>query len=72
MRNLLLFVVLFAIAGCSQESAAVEYEFLTPQVLVLKNPKPYMYTSHTVRKSGLWQKESALLRDKNGNILEIA
>ena len=53
-------------------TAAVEYEFLTPQVLVIKNPKPYMHTSHNVVKQGLWQKENALLRDKNGNILRKA
>ena len=51
---------------------AAEYEFLTPQVLVIKNPKPYMHTSHNVVKQGLWQKENALLRDKNGNILRKA
>ena len=50
--------------------SGTEYEFLTPQVLVLKNSKPYKYTSHTVKKSGLWKKENALLRDKNGNILK--
>ena len=69
MRSVLWFIMLFVIAGCGQESNAVEYEFLTPQILVLKNPKPYKYTSHAVKKSGLWEKENALLRDKNGNIL---
>ena len=67
-------MLLFALTGCKQESRAaeVEYEFLTPQVLVIKNPKPYMHTSHNVVKQGLWQKENALLRDKNGNILRKA
>ena len=47
----------------------VEYEFLTPQTVVLKNPKPHKYTSHEVERSGVWKKENALLRDKKGNIL---
>ena len=51
---------------------SVEYEFLTPQVVVLKDSKRYKYTSHKVAKQGLWQKENALLRDKNGNILRKA
>ena len=66
-----LFVLLiFVLTGCEQKGCAaeVEYEFLTPQVLVTKDPKPYMYTSHTVVKQGFWQKENALLRDKNGDI----
>ena len=70
MRSLFFLVLLFIFTGCGQESRAVEYEFLTPQVLVLKNPKPYKYTSHVIRKSGFWEKENALLRDKNGNILK--
>ena len=48
---------------------AAEYEFLTPQVVVLKNPEPCKYTSHSVIKSGIWQKENALLRDQKGKIL---
>ena len=71
-----LFVLLiFVLTGCEQKGCAaaeVEYEFLTPQVLVIKNSKPYMHTSHNVVKQGLWQKENALLRDKNGNILRKA
>ena len=70
-----LFVLLiFVLTGCEPKgyAAEVEYEFLTPQVLVIKNPKPYIYTSHKVVKQGLWQKENALLRDKNGNILRKA
>ena len=51
---------------------AVECEFLTPQVFVLKNPKPFKYTSHKIRRSGFWKKENALLRDKDGNILRKA
>ena len=53
-------------------ATAAEYEFLTPQVVVLKNPKPYKYTSHSVKKSGIWEKENALLRDKKDNILRKA
>ena len=70
-----LFVLLiFVLTGCEQKGCAaeVEYEFLTPQVLVIKNSKPYMHTSHNVVKQGFWQKENALLRDKNGNILRKA
>ena len=70
MRSVFLLIMLFVIAGCGQESNAVEYEFLTPQVVVLKNSKPYKYTSRSIRKSGVWEKENALLRDKNGNILK--
>ena len=51
---------------------AVEYEFLTPQVLVLKNPKPYIKSSHAVAQQGCWLKENALARDKKGNILRKA
>ena len=53
-------------------AATVEYEFLTPQVVVIKAPKPYMYTTHSIAKNSLWQKENALLRDENGNILKKA
>ena len=48
--------------------SAVEYEFLTPQVVVVKNSKQYKYTSHEIAKQGVWLKENALLRDKAGNI----
>ena len=64
----LFIILLFACTGCSQESSAVEYEFLTPQVLVLKSAKPDISTSRAIIKTGLWKKENALLRDKNGNI----
>ena len=53
-------------------ATAAEYEFLTPQVVVLKDPKPYKYTSRSIKKSGIWEKENALLRDKKGNILRKA
>ncbi|MBR2906182.1 MAG: glycoside hydrolase family 9 protein, partial [Lentisphaeria bacterium] len=48
---------------------AVEGEFLTPQVIVLKNPEPFKYTSHKIKHQGVWKKENALLRDKDGKIL---
>ena len=54
-----LFVLLiFVLTGCEQKGCAaeVEYEFLTPQVLVIKNPKPYIHTSHKVVKQGLSKK----------------
>ena len=67
-------LLLAFLCGCSQDSPAseTEYEFLTPQVLVLKNPRPYKYTSHKVQKSGSWQKENALFRNQAGNILRKA
>ncbi len=60
----ILFLLLLPLLGI-----AADYEFLTPQVLVLKNPKPYKYTSRSVKKMGSWKKENALLRDKQGKIL---
>ena len=74
MLNRAFFLLILVLTGCDQKSCAaeVEYEFLTPQVLVLKNSKPYMHTSHQVSKQCLWQKENALLRDRNGNILRRA
>ena len=47
---------------------AAGYEFLTPQLLVLKDPEPYMYSPRKIAKQGTWQKENALLRDKKGKI----
>ena len=48
---------------------AAEYEFLTPQVLVIKGGKatPAGATSNPCK--GWWIRENALLRDKNGKIL---
>lgn len=60
----ILFLLLLSLPGM-----AADYEFLTPQVLVLKNPKPYKYTSRSIKKMGSWKKENALLRDKQGKIL---
>ena len=69
----MVFLLLVSI-GCNQESLATEeeYEFLTPQVVVLKNPKLNVYTSHEVKRSGSWKKENALLRDNRGKILRRA
>lgn len=60
----ILFLLLLPLLGM-----AADHEFLTPQVLVLKNPKPYKYTSSSIKKMGSWKKENALLRDKQGKIL---
>ena len=72
MRSVFLLVLLFIIAGCGQESNAVEYEFLTPQVVVIKGDKvnPAGVISNNYRKD--WGKENALVRDKNGKILRKA
>ena len=50
---------------------AAEYEFLTPQVCVVKgtNINPAGLVSSQYRAEFVWQKENALLRDKNGKIL---
>lgn len=68
---LLAFFLLF-LPGCSQETYAaddVEYEFLTPKVLVIKssNPTPAGVSSNNYRAG--WRKENALQRDAKGNIL---
>ena len=70
-------ILLLVLTGCSQESAALEaeYEFLTPQVVVLKTSrKPEFSTAEKelISRSGHWSKENALLRDKKGNILRKA
>ena len=53
---------------------AVEYEFLTPQVIVIKSSGlPNLSTvGNNIISSGVWFKENALLRDKKGNILKKA
>ncbi len=48
---------------------AVEYEFLTPQTAVIKSSETLKYTSKKIIKSGTWQKENGLVRDRNENIL---
>ena len=54
--------------------AALEYEFLTPAVLVLKSsaPLPGDIPVLAASKRGVWQKENALQRDQKGNILRKA
>ena len=51
--------------------AALEYEFLTPGVLVLKSsaPLPENIPALAASKRGVWQKENALQRDSKGRIL---
>ena len=73
MKNILhigIFLLL-VLTGCKQESRAVEieYEFLTPQVVVVKGntPNPAGVISNNYR--AVWAKENALLRDENGKIL---
>jgi len=71
MKNLFLLLTLFALSA-----SAIEYEFLTPQVVVLKfsgRGMPNLATvGNNIVKTGLWHKENALLRDKKGNILRKA
>ena len=82
MKNILQIsmVLLLALTGCKQESraAGVEYEFLTPYVVVLKKSSlpGYIPNLSTVGNRIIhqthWYKENGLLRDKNGNILKKA
>ena len=53
---------------------AAEFEFLTPQVVVIKGGKmnPAGMISTQYRADREWAKENALLRDKKGNILRKA
>ena len=72
-----LFVLLiFVLTGCGQESCAVEYEFLTPQVVVIKArgsaPVNHSTVGMNIVNEGFWVKENGLKRDKNGNILRSA
>ena len=64
----LFFLFFSAMISCM----AFEYEFLTPQVLVLKNAPSGMCRTHRIIKRGVWTKENALLRDEKGNILRKA
>ena len=45
-----------------------EYEFLTPQVVVIKDFKGAI----NARNAGYWSKENGLLRDAKNNILKKA
>lgn len=49
-----------------------EYEFLTPQTVVLKNSQPYMRTKHSVKQQGAWRREAGLVRNAKGEILREA
>ena len=53
---------------------ALEYEFLTPGVLVLKStaPLPEHIPALDAFKRGVWQKENGLQRDRKGRILPKA
>ncbi len=66
MKKFLLILLLFPLF-----SSAVEYEFLTPQVVVVKgkNSNPAGLISSQYRGDFVWKKENALLRDKDGRIL---
>ena len=73
MRTLFLLIMLFVIAGCGQETNAVEYEFLTPYVVVLKSKRSnpnFATVGNNIVKMAEWQKENALQRDKKGKILK--
>ncbi len=72
MRSVLWFIMLSVIAGCGQESNAVEYEFLTPQVVVIKGNKPNPAGVISTQYRGVWAKENALARNKDGKILRKA
>ena len=80
MKNILQIsmVLLLALTGCKQESraAGVEYEFLTPQVVVIKArgsaPVNHATVGMNIVNEGFWVKENGLKRDKNGNILRSA
>ena len=75
MKTLLhvyLFLML-TLTGCKGEScvAEVEYEFLTPNVVVIKgnNLNPAGVISTQYRADRVWKKENGLLRNKRGKIL---
>ena len=80
MKNLIqkLFVIfLFVLTGCSQESSALEaeYEFLTPQAVVLKSARLPEFSDaekNLISRCGNWFKENALQRNKKGNPMRKA
>ncbi len=63
MKKLLL---LFLPLACM----AAEYEFLTPQVVVIKGNTPNPAGMPSAQYRGVWAKENALRRGKNGDILK--
>ena len=75
--NKLFCLLIFVLTGCGQESCAVEYEFLTPQVVVIikargRAPVNHATVGMNIVNEGFWVKENGLKRDKNGNILRSA
>ncbi len=72
---LLCFCILFCVLYCNSSSATeMEYEYLTPQVVAVKSSKPVTIKKSSVEitKQGIWQKENALRREKNGKITRNA
>ncbi len=78
LQKLAAFLLLPLLSGCGQESGAaeIEYEFLTPQtVVVIKSkmaPVNHATVGMNIIAEGFWHKENGLLRDKKGNILKKA
>ena len=78
MQKLAALLFLLLISGCGQESCAAEkeYEFLTPQTVVVKTSGRAPFNHSTVGlniiSEGFWIKENGLLRDANGNIQKKA
>lgn len=64
MIKYLLFMLALACAA-----ADYEYEFLTPSIVVIKAPGPNVQFTRKIIQSGVWQKENALKRDRNNQIL---
>ena len=70
-----LFVLLiFVLTGCEQKGCAaeVEYEFLTPQVLVIKGNSPNPAGVMSTNYRAPWKKENGLERSKKGEIIRNA
>ena len=70
-----LFVLLiFVLTGCEQKGCAaeVEYEFLTPQVLVIKGNSPNPAGVMSTNYRAPWKKENGLERSKKGAIIRNA
>ncbi len=70
------FLRILALSLLPMMARAIEYEFLTPQVVVLKTngaaPVNHSTVGLNIVKEGFWAKENALKRDKSGNILREA
>ncbi len=77
MKNLMQMLIaflLFAVTGCGENISAeeVEYEFLSPRVVVIKGNTPNPAGVISTQYRGVWLKENALRRHKNGRILREA